>query len=341
MALVAFQPEGEVWFHRKNTSGKTHIAIDSTLRDELRSGSLPSSTQVCKSGEDKFIEAVDHPSFSGLFPEHASPALPPPLPPAPTPPHLPVGSKNPIIATLLAILFGPLGLLYLSWKVSAVTFLLHIVCSAIFGWSNWAGILFWHILPTAIAYWISRKVNNLSQFLGLIRSDAVLAFSLLKKIFLTRLGYWSSTIIFATGFIFSGSFVTKKWITELDWLAILFYSILLLYTTRISFNLSKRYIFSIKTSTTVYFSYPVITDSEILRKYLQWSAFCLLTFVTFILWKDNPGIVRLLLIAGAISIPFLNFMRGAVGAFGLGCLGGWVALIAKSIIESIYLFIMK
>jgi hypothetical protein len=242
---------------------------------------------------------------------------------------------------LLAILFGPLGLLYLSWKVSAVTFLLHIVCSAIFGWSNWAGILFWHILPTAIAYWISRKVNNLSQFLGLIRSDAVLAFSLLKKIFLTRLGYWSSTIIFATGFIFSGSFVTKKWITELDWLAILFYSILLLYTTRISFNLSKRYIFSIKTSTTVYFSYPVITDSEILRKYLQWSAFCLLTFVTFILWKDNPGIVRLLLIAGAISIPFLNFMRGAVGAFGLGCLGGWVALIAKSIIESIYLFIMK
>lgn len=328
--LVAFQPEGEVWFHRKNTSGKTHIAIDSTLRDELRSGRLPPTTQIYKSGEDKFIEAVDHPSFSGLFPEHAPPALPPPLPPTPTPPHLPVGSKNPIIATSLAMLFGPLGLLYLSWKVSALTFLLHIVCSAIFGWPNWAGIIFWHILPTAIAYWISRKVTSLVNFKNLLLNDLILIFSLIKNIALTKAGAWISTSLFLSGFLYAGSFKSAQWLAESAWAALSFHIILCAFLVRTSFVISKKYIDSINTRTTVYFEYFLLNDTDTLKNWLRWSSLVLMIVASLILWEQNPGLVRVIMIALTICIPFLPITRGAIGAIALGCLGGLASVLISA-----------
>jgi DNA segregation ATPase FtsK/SpoIIIE-like protein len=67
--------------------------------------------------------------------------------------------KNIALAFLLALIFGPIGLLYVSWKLSIGLFLVHIVGCAILGWQTWAVLSLWHALPAIVALIATQKPN--------------------------------------------------------------------------------------------------------------------------------------------------------------------------------------
>lgn len=67
--------------------------------------------------------------------------------------------KNIAAAFLLALIFGPIGLLYVSWKISIGLFLVHIVGCAILGWQTWAVLSLWHALPAIVALIATQKPN--------------------------------------------------------------------------------------------------------------------------------------------------------------------------------------
>jgi len=72
-------------------------------------------------------------------------------------PKTAAGRKKVLIAVLLAIFFGPFGLLYLSWKVSLATLVGSSVAWAIFGQADWAFTVFWLIGPAILAFVIARR----------------------------------------------------------------------------------------------------------------------------------------------------------------------------------------
>jgi hypothetical protein len=59
--------------------------------------------------------------------------------------------KKTWLAILLSLFFGPIGLLYVSWRISIGLFLLHIVVCALLGWPTWAVLSFWHAIPAIVA----------------------------------------------------------------------------------------------------------------------------------------------------------------------------------------------
>jgi hypothetical protein len=72
-------------------------------------------------------------------------------------PETAAGRKKVLIAVLLAIFFGPFGLLYLSWKVSLATLVGSSVAWGIFGQADWAFTVFWLIGPAILACVIARR----------------------------------------------------------------------------------------------------------------------------------------------------------------------------------------
>jgi hypothetical protein len=84
ISLVAFQPEGDVWFHKKSASGKIRCTTEADLKDLLTSGDLKPTTLVCNIGGDSFEKANEHSKFSGILNSPEPPLVP--ILPEPTPP---------------------------------------------------------------------------------------------------------------------------------------------------------------------------------------------------------------------------------------------------------------
>lgn len=61
-----------------------------------------------------------------------------------------------LFAIILAAIFGPIGLLYISWKLSVAMMILHVVVCAALGWPTWAVVVFWNLIPPLVA-WVAIK----------------------------------------------------------------------------------------------------------------------------------------------------------------------------------------
>ena len=63
------------------------------------------------------------------------------------------------------------------------------------------------------------------------------------------------------------------------------------------------------------------------------------------LWEQNAGLMRLVLIGLTIGLPFTPILKGGIGSFAFGCVGGLMSLllsgIAAGIISFVYRIIMK
>jgi len=187
-AFVALQPEGEVWFHKKSASGKIRCTIEADLLDALHSGELKPSTLVCNLGADSFEKANEHSKFSGIL----APPEPPPTPtPTPTPTSASIGKK--IFATFLAFIFGPIGLLYFSWRVSIIVLLCHVAACAMLGWPEWAVLGFWHFLSGIVALRSKISVPSLptSRSIKLLKIIGKTGYILLASIY--YLSAWGSS----------------------------------------------------------------------------------------------------------------------------------------------------
>lgn len=353
-AFVAFQPEGEVWFHKKSASGKIRCTTEADLLDALNSGELKPSTLVCNIGADSFEKANEHSQFSGIL----APPEPPPTPILPTPVPVPVpelghvpARKN-FVATLLAFIFGPVGLLYISWKLSICIFILHLIACSTLGWPKWAVISFWQIIPGIIAYSKTRNIpsalslpsfivrdakSNLLFLIGLLSS----AYLIIKRVVLSGIGVFSTGVIFLAGFLFGGSIKTGQWLANSSYIHFIIFFILSIYLTKISLNISKKYIESIKNGHKLYFYYPILTDTLLLRSWLRWSAVILMFILTCRLWEENAGPIRLVLIASTCGLPFLPIVGSIIGSFAIGCISGLLSLLVSGMAAGVFNFIYK
>ena len=348
-AFVAFQPEGEVWFHKKSASGKIRCTIEADLLDALTSGDLKPSILVCNLGADSFEKANEHSKFSGVFAPSEPPLipiLPEPVPPISVP--IPVIARKTRVAIAWAAVFGPVGLLYISWKLSVGTLFLHSIVCAILGWPTWAVVTFWHIVPTLIAYCKTRDGMSFTGFPALVMNDLraiTSVFPIIEKFALSSVGAWISGAIFLSGFLFGGSMKMGQWMGNSNWVAIGLFYILCFCITTISINISKKYIQSIKTGHDAYFPYPFLTSSGVLKNWLPWAALGILIFMTCGLWEQNAGLMRLVFIGLTIGLPFTPILKGGIGSFAFGCVGGLISLlisgITAGVISFVYRIIMK
>jgi serine/threonine protein kinase len=246
--------------------------------------------------------------------------------------------NKPLIAIPLAAIFGPIGLLYISWKLSVVTLLLHIIVCAILGWPKLAVITFWHIVPFFIAYWVTRNVTSLSSLSRRLGTDSIASYVVIREISLSPVGASASTVLFLTGFIFVGCIAFS------NWLQLIFAFFLCVYASILTFDISRKYIEANKTGTTASYPYRFLPNSEALKRWLFWAACTLLFVLTFKLWNQPPGLttglMRLFLTGATIGLPFAPVFRGAIGAVGLGIIGGIASLIVAAIPAGIisYLF---
>jgi hypothetical protein len=339
-ALVAFQPEGEVWFHKKSASGKIRCTLEANLLDALTSGELKPTTLVCNHGADSFEKANEHSKFSGIL----APSEPPPIPILPTatpePPPLPELGHSPVqnnfVAILLALIFGPVGLLYISWKVSFVTLLLHITACWMLGWPKWAVITFWHIVPFLLAYWITRRITSASDLIRGIIQDTLSCYRIACTIAMSSAGAFASAAIFLSGFLYAGQLLKNS-----SWITIFLFSIFCIYCTVLSFRIAKKYTESLTTGSTVYFPYPLLECSDSLKNWLRWLAVGTMGYMTLLNWEQNPGLPRLALIAATISVPFIPVFRSAAGTFAFGALAGLASLLISAIASGLVFFIYR
>ena len=353
---ATFQPDGEVWFHRKTATGKILCTLENELRESLTSGALTPSTLVCPFGGDSFKKAMDHPSFSAFLAHHSeeavsahpsSPAaVPSPVPPVSVP--IPAIARKTRIAIAWAAVLGPIGLLYVSWRMSMVSLLLHVVSCAILGWPIWAVVTVWHGVPILIAYCKTRDGMSFTGFPALVMKDLraiTSVYPIIEKFAHSSVGAWISGTIFLSGFLFGGSMKMGQWMGNSNWVAIGLFFILCFCITKISVNISKKYIQSIKTGHDIYFPYPFLTSSGVLKNWLRWSAMGILIFMTCGLWEQNAVLIRLVLIGLTIGLPFTPILKGGIGSFAFGCVGGLMSLlisgIAASVISFVYRIIIK
>jgi hypothetical protein len=340
MALVAFQPDGDVWFYRKTASAKIRCATESGVKELLTSGDLKPATLVCQLGEETFEKANEHSKFSGIL---DSPE-PPPVPILPAPPLLPAPFLKNFVATLLALIFGPVGLLYISWKLSLGTLILHIIACAMLGWSKWAVITFWHIVPFLIAYWKIRNANSLPDLLTKLASDSMIGIGVGLAIAKTKAGAFSSTLLQVGGFLYGGWVLYSNWFYS-NWLQLIFFSIACIFASLFTFKVSLNYIKSERSGITYYYNYPFLETSDSLKRWLVGFAFVTLVFITFMLWKQPPGLmtglVRVFLIVATFGLPFVPIFRGALGAVSIGIIGGIAALLLSSIPSGILYLVYR
>ncbi len=60
--------------------------------------------------------------------------------------------KNPWLAIVLTLIFGPIGLLCVgSWQTAAVLAGVYFLFKAILPWETFVNIVFWHTIPTLLA----------------------------------------------------------------------------------------------------------------------------------------------------------------------------------------------
>ena len=245
--------------------------------------------------------------------------------------------KKPLIAIAWAAVLGPIGLLYISWKLSVVTLFLHIIVCAILGWPKLAVITFWHIVPFFIAYWVTRNVTSLSSLSRKLGTDSIASYGVIREISLSPVGASASTVLFLTGFILVGCIAFS------NWLQLIFAFFLCVYASILTFDISRKYIEANKTATTASYPYRFLPNSEALKRWLFWAACTLLFVLTCKLWNQPPGLttglMRLFLICVTIGLPFAPVFRGAIGAVALGIIGGIASLIVAAIPAGIILYL--
>ena len=350
---ATFQPDGEVWFHKKSASGKIRCTIEADLLEALTSGDLKPSILVCNLGEDSFEKANEHSKFSGkLAPSEPPliPILPEPVPVPPVSVPIPAVARKTRVAIAWAAIFGPVGLLYISWKLSVGALFFHIIVCAILGWPTWAVVIFWHGVPSLIAYCKTRDGMSFTGFPALVMNDLraiTSVYPIIEQFALSSVGAWISGIIFLSGFLFGGSMKMGQWMGNSNWLAMGLFLILCFCITIISINISKKYIQSIKAFRALVSTVPILAGSGGggMKNWLRWSAMGILIFMTFGLWEQNAGLMRLVLIGLTIGLPFTPILKGGIGSFAFGCVGGLMSLllsgIAAGIISFVYRIIMK
>jgi len=363
---AAFQPECSVWFHEDDSSGKTVIGPEEDLRQKLRSGELKPDTLVCENGGAGFVKALEHPVFTDLLAHHRvtreaetpETVTPPPLPPPETTEiprrrrhRRPSGSgKNSFKAVVLGAVFGPLGLLYISWKASLAVFVLHFLFCALIDWHGPTAFMLWHFTPAIVAAWMTRGTSNFAEWLRLFvsdfhstRSEIVSFFNsvspLLISILLSKKGNYGVLAIFLCGFLYASSYAMIEWAKQSNWIAVILIGALFICSAVISKQTAQKYAAYLNSGALEYLPFPFLPDTDSLAKWLRWSAFALLLFVTYQTWDHTIGTGRLILLAATIAIPWIPFLRGAVGAFALGCLSGLIALLGAGIVGGILGFL--
>jgi hypothetical protein len=60
--------------------------------------------------------------------------------------------KNPWLAIVLTLIFGPFGLLYVSWLSAAVLAVVYYLFKAILPWETFVNVVFWYSIPTLLAF---------------------------------------------------------------------------------------------------------------------------------------------------------------------------------------------
>jgi energy-coupling factor transporter transmembrane protein EcfT len=60
--------------------------------------------------------------------------------------------KNPWLAIFLTLIFGPFGLLYVSWLSAVVLVVVYYLFKAILPWETLVNAVFWYTIPTLLAF---------------------------------------------------------------------------------------------------------------------------------------------------------------------------------------------
>jgi len=147
------------------------------------------------------------------------------------------------------------------------------------------------------------------------RQQAVLAAQANAAQFAQRLLVWGAVALAAAPLLIAGINYGSAWWSEANYAAVLFYTLFAL----VGLHLYKG----------------IVTlhgyETRLRNVWAAWLTAGLMVLLAYLTWSNVPNIVKALLVAGAVGLPFTPYARGALGSLAAGIIAALVFYFAARI----------